>query len=177
VDVRVSSAPPTISFRCTGCVPDGSVPSSVFALDNPTWAELLDGMVRPSALLRRASRFMHDYFNGADVLACTRCAAPVQLTSYERHEAFAPHRRGVFTECHACGEVASVSAAGRALGVPAVQAFQRVHRRMELTQVSELERGGVDALALMWRAPANDAHVDVLLTRDRLQPLDIPSAA
>lgn len=180
VDVRASSAPPVISFRCTGCVPDGSVPSSVFALDNPTWAELLEGMVRPSALLRRASRFMHDYFNsseGADGVRCTRCSAPVQVSPYERPETDAPHRRGVYTDCHRCGELASVSAAGRALGIPELQAFQRAQPRIVLTQVSEMERDGVDTLALTWRSPATDAHLDILLTRDRLQPLDTPSAA
>ncbi len=180
VDMRAGVSPPVLALRCTGCVPDGSAPASVYALDNPTWADLLGGIVRPSAVQRRGSRFVHDYFNRqdrTDAVACTRCSAPVSVDSYERPDADLAHRRGVCAECAACGEVVSVSAAGMALGMREVDDFRLAHRRVRLTKVAELESGGVPALALTWRAIEGAARMDVVLTRERLRPIDLHISA
>ena len=180
VDMRAGVSPPVLALRCTGCQPDGTVPSSVFALDNPTWAGLLEGLVRPSAVQLRASRFVHEYFNdkdGSDTVACSRCSIPGPIRAYERREEDLAHRRGIYTECRRCGEVASVSAAGRALAMPEVQAFKRAHRRFRLDRVRELESGGLPAIALSWRSLSSTASIDVLLTRDRLRPINLSASA
>jgi RNA polymerase sigma-70 factor (ECF subfamily) len=175
VDMRAEGSPQVLALRCIGCVPDGSAPASVYALDNPTWAELLGATVRPSTIQRRGSRFVHDYFNrpdGTDTVACTRCSTPVPVRAYERPDAELAHRRGIYAECARCGEVASVSAAGMALGMPETEEFRRSHRRVRLTNVVELESDGAPALALTWRAVGEGARLDVVLARERLRPLE-----
>jgi hypothetical protein len=129
---------------------------------------------------RRGSRFVHEYFShpsGADTVACTRCAAPVPIRAYERPGSDLAHHRGLRAECLRCGEVASVSAAGMALGMPEVAVFRQSHRRVRVTNVVELESDSVPALALTWRAVEGAARIDVVMTRERLRRIGLHISA
>lgn len=174
MDVREQSA--SIAFRCVGCEPSGNVPSSVYRLDNPSWASVVGGLSRPSAVVRRAGRFVHDYLTQAgnrQVAACTRCGADVAVGPAQRTDTDLAHRHGVYIGCRACGEMVWVSAAGRALALPELQEFQRHEGRMRLAGVVELVSQSVPALALQWRSMASAARHDVVLKRETLQPLHV----
>ncbi len=60
--MRIERAPGTIAFRCPHCDPNPSARAVEFSLANPAFAALLEGLVRPTAILRRADEWSHAYY-------------------------------------------------------------------------------------------------------------------
>ena len=105
-----------VAFRCANCAP---VTSAAYDLGNPAFAHLVDELVRPAAILRRAAAWSSGYFGGgAHHADCLRCARPVRLR-HERSES----RRGLLAECGACGHAVWSSVRGLAQGLPESRAF------------------------------------------------------
>ena len=66
------------TFSCPDCSP--GVPGSDFPLGNPHFAELVGGLVRPSAILARTGDWLQRYFGGGAGASgvCTRCGCARQ---------------------------------------------------------------------------------------------------
>ena len=120
-----------IAFTCPGCAPGGIL--TRYPLDNPQFARLVGGVVRPSAMLRRVGDWASGYFAGGDGTSavCTRCGGAVTLRA---------HRRpcGLQARCAACGEDVWSALTGLAAALPAVRELGR----LRLVGVRE-ERGTV----------------------------------
>lgn len=171
--MRRERAPAAVAFRCPGCLPDPKVPGSWFPLENPSFASLLGGVVRPSAILSRAAAWSSRYFAegaGARGVACTRCGAEVKIRRFVRHDV--GHAiSGLVADCAACGEQISSSVGGLALTQPEVQAFRRGHPRTRLAPEREIASAGLPAILVRHEDVGGTSAVDVVLARDTLRVL------
>jgi RNA polymerase sigma-70 factor (ECF subfamily) len=174
--VRAERAPGAISFRCPGCEPLERDPSSEFRLANPFFANLLGGLVRPTAIVARTAAWSRDYFapgaNGE--AACTGCGKPLRLRRYAREGT--RHRHGLFARCDACGEEVSSSIGGLAVAQPELRALQREHGRTRRLPEREVDHGGIPALVVRYEDTLGSSGVDVLFARDSLRVLDVLAA-
>jgi hypothetical protein len=159
-----------VSFRCPGCAPDR--PQSELSLRNPFFADLTRDVIRPTAILGRASDWSRRYFAHDDA-ACTRCGKSVRVRRYVRDgvEEDHVHRVGLFAECVSCGETVSSSVGGLALAVPEARRFRRRHARIALLPLREVERAGAATIVVGMQDVSGGAGVDVLLRRDSLRVL------
>jgi RNA polymerase sigma factor (sigma-70 family) len=175
--VRAEPPPGALSFRCPGCEPDARRPGSEFPLGNPVFADLLGGLVRPTAIHARTHAWSRAYFApgaGGTGVACTRCGKPVRLSRYSREDR--RHRHGLVATCDACGEQVSSSVGGLAVAQPGVEAFRREHPRTRALPARGVEHGGVPTLVLRYESILDSAAVDVLFARATLRVLDVRAA-
>ena len=177
--MRREPAPGTIAFRCPGCTADSSATGREFDLGNPFFKALLGDLVRPTAMLARATAWSAGYFADGERAECTRCRAPVRVRPYERPAKglTAAERRGLYAECRRCGEVVSSSAGALALAHPDGRRFLRDHPRIQAAPVRELEAEGVPALVIGHRAVLGRAQLDVVVARDTLRILGVHRTA
>lgn len=153
-----------IAFRCRGC---GRGPSTVFDLRNPFFRHLLDGLVRPAAILTRGSRWTSDTFApGARVHACDRCSGPLRLARLE-----AAGGVGLGGSCARCGTSVWSSLHGLAATQPAVRALRRLDPRTRVAREQTVERAGRQTTVIRFEACATRATVDVLVASDSLRVL------
>jgi RNA polymerase sigma-70 factor (ECF subfamily) len=172
---RREPAPGGVAFRCPGCSPDATTVGSEFRLGNPFFSRLVGDLVRPAAIIARASGWSRRYFAGGRgaAVACTRCGRGVRLGTYLRDHSRPdrPHRRGLFARCDGCGETVSSSVGALALAVPEVRAFRRDHPRTRALPERDVEVGGTAALVVRHEDALGSAGVDVVLARDTLRVL------
>jgi hypothetical protein len=164
-----------VAFRCPGCGPEAH--GTELSLENRYFAELVGGLIRPSAILSRTSAWSRRYF-AAPEASCTRCGRTVQIRRYVRDEVPRGHvsRHGLFAECEECGESVSSSAGGLALATPEAQRLRRRHARTKLLPLREVERSGVRTFVVRIQDALGNAGIDVLFARDSLRLLEIQDA-
>ena len=153
-----------VAFRCAKCAP---VTSAAYDLGNPAFARLLDELVRPAAILRRAAAWSSGYFGGgAHETDCIRCSQPARLR-HERSES----RRGLLAECGACGHAVWSSVRGLAQGLPESRAFAFEHGRVRTLPERDVGYRDTDATLVRMEAVRGSASLDVLFARDTLRVL------
>jgi RNA polymerase sigma factor (sigma-70 family) len=170
----------TVELRCERCPRrEPEEVASVYDLDNPTFAPMLRGLVRPSALVGRAAEWSQRYWVPAladGAAPCTRCGRRVPVGTYRR-PGYPDLRtsRGWHLTCPGCGEVASTSVAGLALNHPASRHVRA--RRPGLRAVAERSerREGRPVTVVSFRDPGSGEGVDAVVEvdGDRLGLLDV----
>lgn len=155
-----------IAFRCPGCGPE---PTAAYDLGNPSFARLLGGLVRPTAILNRGAAWSCGYFGaGAGQADCTSCGRLLRL-----HTRRAGRRRGLHGACHACGHAVWSSAEGIALTRPEARAFRAEHSRIRTLPERDLEYRGTAATLVRIEAATSATALDVVLARDTLHVLAV----
>lgn len=174
------ASPGTIAFRCPGCDPDPARITSGYRLANTYFAALLGELARPTSIMRRASRWAHEYFLHAiekQTVPCTNCgaAATVHLQPYEqaKHEVL-PF---VYVACEQCGEAVSTSLDGLITNLPAVQRFWREHKQVLRVPGGVAEVDGRPARITRFESVGGSAWLDVVAALDPFRVLHIHSAA
>lgn len=155
-----------VAFRCPGCGPE---PTAAYDLGNPSFARLLGGLIRPTAILNRGADWSGGYFGaGAGEADCTCCRRPLRLRTR-----CAGSRRGLHGACHACGHAVWSSAEGIALTRPEARAFRAEHSRIRTLPERDLEYGGTAATLVRLEAASSATGLDVVLARDTLRVLAV----
>jgi RNA polymerase sigma factor (sigma-70 family) len=175
--VRIERPPGTIAFRCPRCDPNPSARAVEFQLSNPAFARLLGGLVRPSAILRRADEWSHAYYSqGLETghVACTRCGARLPLQTYDRDD-LPPrsHRRGLYADCPDCGIQVTTSVSALTLALPEARAFRREHPRLRAMPPREVEAHGSPALVVGYEVVGSQARLDAVFAADSLRLLEV----
>jgi RNA polymerase sigma factor (sigma-70 family) len=153
-----------VAFRCPGCA---HAPGAAYDLRNPSFAELLGGLVRPAAILNRAAAWSSDYFAaGAGEADCSRCRRSLRL----RHHR-AGKRRGLHGACRACGQAVWSSVQGLAQTRPEARAFRAEHARVRTLPEQDLDYRGAAATLVRLEAARGTAALDVVFARDTLRVL------
>ena len=175
--MRIEPAPGTIAFRCARCDPSPLARAVEFPLANPAFARLLDGLVRPTAILRRADAWSHAYYAaGMETghVACTNCGTRLPLQTYERNDLPAGlHRRGLYADCHSCGLQVSTSVSALTLALPQAQAFRRRHPRLRGRPPREVEAHGGPAVVVGFEEIGGTARLDAVFGADSLRLLEV----
>jgi predicted RNA-binding Zn-ribbon protein involved in translation (DUF1610 family) len=106
-----------IAFTCPGCAPQAILIR--YPLENPQFARLVDGLERPSAMLRRVGDWVLGYFgDGAGTaVACTRCGAGTIVRAHRLGD----RPPGLFVRCESCGEEVWSALSGISMALPAVR--------------------------------------------------------
>ena len=175
--MRIEPAPGSVAFRCARCDPSPLARAVEFPLANPAFARLLDGLVRPTAILRRADAWSHAYYAaGMDTghVACTTCGMPLPLQAYERNDLPAGlHRRGLYADCPDCGLQVSTSVSALTLALPEAQAFRRRHPRLRARPPREVDAHGAPAIVVGFEAIGGTARLEALFAADSLRLLEV----
>ena len=175
--MRIEPAPGTIAFRCPRCDPNPSARAVEFPLANPAFARLLEGLVRPSAILRRADEWSHAYYGrGLETghVACTQCGTRLRLQTYERHDLPAGrHRRGLYADCPDCGLQVTTSVSALTLALPEGRAFRRKHPRLRASPPRQVEAHGGPALVVGYEEVGSHARLDAVFAADSLRLLEV----
>ena len=175
--VRIERAPGAIAFRCPRCDPSPAARAVEFPLSNPVFARLLDGLVRPTAVLRRADAWSHDYYaRGQQTghVACTQCGKRLRLRTYERDDLPAAlHRRGLYAECTDCEHQVSTSVSALTLALPQALTFRRAHPRLRATPPREVEAHGGRAVVVEYQALDTNARLSAVFAADSLRLLEV----
>jgi RNA polymerase sigma factor (sigma-70 family) len=169
------SAPERVTFRCPACTTQAA--ASAFRLENPVFARLLDGLVRPTAILRRTAEWAQQYFAAGvgGTVDCTRCGRAVPLRRYVR-DRDGLRSDGLFAACPGCGEQVSSSIRGLFVGIPEVRRFRREHSRSRTLPQRELAFAGRAAIVVRHENMLGSAGVDVVFSRDTLRMLHVAAA-
>lgn len=174
--MRRELPPGSVGFRCPACEPHPSALASEFRLANPYFDHLLGRLVRPTAILARATSWSHSYFDrggaGAET-TCTSCGASIRLrldVVVQDHGGEAQPR--LHASCQQCGEQVSTSAAGLASARPEVRQLQREHR-IRARPTRQVTHAGAAADVLSYEDVNGAAHVDVVVARDTLRVLHV----
>ena len=183
--MRIEQAPGTIAFRCPRCDPNPSARAVEFPLANPVFANLLEGLVRPTAILRRADEWSHAYYgDGLETghVACTRCGNRLPLQTYERHDLpVGSHRRGLYADCPHCALQVTSSVSAMTLALPEARAFRRKHPRLRAMPPRELEAYGGPVLVVGYEAVGSNARLEAVFAAETLRLLEVhgpfPAAA
>jgi RNA polymerase sigma-70 factor (ECF subfamily) len=145
----IEPAPGVVRFRCPGCKPSDS---TELRLDNPRFAQLAGGLVRPAAILTRVAAWSRQYFS-AEARPCTRCGREVRI------ERFAVSwGSGFVAHCRSCGEEVSSSLRGQALATADARRFCRDHPRTRALP----ERDDGDRVVVRLEDVASSATLDVV---------------
>ena len=175
--MRIESAPGTIAFRCPHCDPNPSARAVEFSLANPAFAALLEGLVRPTAILRRADEWSHAYYGrGLETghVACTQCGKTLRLQTYERDDVPAgSHRRGLYADCVDCALQVTTSVSALALALPEARAFRRKHPRLRAMPPREVETHGGPALVVGYAEAGSHARLDAVFAAESLRLLEV----
>jgi RNA polymerase sigma factor (sigma-70 family) len=154
----------SVAFRCATCGPG---PGAVYDLGNPSFARLVDGLVRPAAILNRAAAWSSDYFGGgAGEAGCTRCNRPLRL----RHHSEGA-RRGLHADCRGCGQEVWSSVRGLAQSRPEARAFRAEHARVRTLPERDLDYRGAPAMLVRLEPARGGAALDVVFEFDTLRVL------
>ena len=169
--MRDRRAHAAVTFSCPDCSP--GVPGSDFPLGNPHFAELVGGLVRPSAILARTGDWLQRYFGGGAGApgVCTRCGCAVTVERYRRAESRNPD--GLYVACDGCGEQVSSSVEGLALARTEVRRFRREHPRTRLLPRRDLDFGGVSSFAVRAEDVLGRSAVDVVFAGETLRVLGV----
>lgn len=126
---RTASA---VSFTCAACDPDGIIIR--YPLDNPQFARLVEGLERPTAMIRRVGDWISGYLAGGDGarVDCTRCGARATVRAHHGD------RAGLFVRCSSCGEEVWSALTG-------IASAQHAVRGLRLVGIRE-ERGAVEVV-------------------------------
>ncbi|HEX6475095.1 MAG TPA: sigma-70 family RNA polymerase sigma factor, partial [Candidatus Limnocylindria bacterium] len=175
--MRIQPAPGTIAFRCTRCDADPSARAVEFPLANPTFARLLAGLVRPTAILRRADAWSHAYYAAGmetGQVACTACGSKLPLQTYDRDDLpVGLHRRGLYAECDRCGLQVSTSVSAMTLTLPEARAFRRRHPRLRSRPARAIEAHGRPALVVGYEAIGSTANLEAVFDANSLRLLEV----
>lgn len=175
--MRIEPAPGTIAFRCPHCDPNPSARAVEFPLANPVFARLLEGLVRPTAVLRRAGEWSHAYYGqGLQTghVACTRCGKRLRLRTYERDDLPAgSHRHGLYADCVECTLQVTTSVGAMTLALPEAREFRRRHPRLRAMAPREIDNNGARALVVGYEALGHTARLDAVFAADSLQLLEV----
>jgi hypothetical protein len=156
----------TVAFRCPGCGPE---PTAAYDLGNPSFAGLLGGLVRPTAILNRGAAWSHGYFGaGAGEAECTCCRRPLQLRRHREGT-----RTGLQGACAACGQAVWSSVQGIAHTRPEARAFRSEHARVRTLPERDLEYRGAAATLVRLEAARGTAALEIVLARDTLRVLAV----
>jgi RNA polymerase sigma factor (sigma-70 family) len=174
---RIEPAPGTIAFRCPRCDPNPAARAVEFPLANPVFAALLGGLVRPTAILRRADEWSHAYYSqgmATGNVACTGCGASLRLQTYDRDDLPAgSHRRGLYADCSGCGLQVTTSASALTLALPEGRAFRRRHPRLRAMPPRKVEAHGGPALVVGYEEVGSNAQLDAVFAADSLRLLEV----
>ncbi|HKO32841.1 MAG TPA: RNA polymerase sigma factor [Candidatus Limnocylindria bacterium] len=175
--VWLERAPGTIAFRCPRCDSNPAARAVEFQLGNPAFARLLEGLKRPSAILRRADEWSHAYYSqGLETghVACTQCGARLPLRTYERDD-LPPgsHRRGLYADCASCGIQVTTSVSALTLALPEVRDFRRKHPRLRAMPPREVEAHGGPALIVGYEEFGSNARLNAVFAADSLRLLEV----
>jgi len=175
--MRVERAPGTIAFRCPRCDPNPSARAIEYQLANPAFAHLLKGLVRPSAILRRAAEWSSAYYgHGLQTghVACTQCGTRLPLQTYERDDLpSGSQRRGLYVDCRDCALQVTTSVSALTLALPQGRAFRRMHPRLRAMPPREVEAHGGRALVVGYEAVGGDARLDAIFRAESLRLLEV----
>jgi RNA polymerase sigma factor (sigma-70 family) len=161
--LQMKREPNAVSFRCLCSAPG---PSAVYDFANPSFARLVGGLVRPTAILKRTAEWSAGYFvGGAGTADCMRCGAAVRLTHYDAE------RRGLHGRCGACGLEVWSSVVGIAQARPEARELAGTHGRVRTLPPQEISYSGAPATLVRLNTVAGTAGLDVVLARDTLQLL------
>jgi len=145
-----------VSFRCSSC---SLRPTHVLGDD------VVDGLVRPKAILDRAAAWSRRTFrDGAGSTRTCDCGATLDVRRYES---------GLFTRCTRCGGERSSSVEGLAVAEPVVRSFWQAHGRTRALPRRYVEHGGVPATVARYESVTGSGGVDVILARDTLRVLAV----
>ena len=164
VEQRRDSGRGVIELRCSRCGPDVS---AAYRLDNPTFAPILASVTRPSAVVARMAAWSAAYWpaDGRGTVACTRCSAAVDVTTYRRRDE--PDQgiaRGWRAHCPQCGEEQTTSLAGAALLRPETRALRERRPATRAVPAHAQDRDGRRALVVGFRDDASGEGVDVVFS-------------
>jgi RNA polymerase sigma factor (sigma-70 family) len=177
LQMRIERAPGTIAFRCPRCDPSPSARAVEFPLSNPAFARLLDGLVRPTAILRRADAWSHAYYVAGQQtgqVVCTQCGRRLRLQTYERDDLPATlHRRGLYADCSNCGRQVSTSVGALTLALPQAVAFRRAHPRLRAMPPREVEAHGGQAVVVEYEALGTSARLSAVFAAGSLRLLEV----
>ncbi|HUS17266.1 MAG TPA: RNA polymerase sigma factor [Chloroflexia bacterium] len=175
---RMPGAPGTLAFRCPGCQPDPTVPRTEYRLTNSHFLELIGGLSRPRAVLKRAATWIHPYFSQAletGWISCTHCghrsALRIDRQTNQAMLPAKPYRLSV--ECEVCQEAVSVSLGGLIEALPQVQRFWQQHGRMRTLPIYEVEAGGQAVLVARFEAVTTTDALTVVVAREPFRLLHI----
>lgn len=167
-----------LAFRCPECEGTDGTPATVFRMANAHFGRLLGGVVRPTALLRRAESWAHAYYASAaasGVAACTACGGQSVVEGYRRDELpeSSPGTIGLSISCLACGEQVTSSIAALALAHPTVVEFRRSHPR---TVARGPRKTGSESVVVRCEEPSGIGF-DVVFDRETLRLVDVGRAS
>jgi RNA polymerase sigma-70 factor (ECF subfamily) len=137
------------------------------------------------ATLKRFMAYMDRLFaprTHMETIPCQRCGNPssIQFELPESVPIYPDHgRHGVYLLCPRCGSTSHSDVYGIALNTPAGQRFWHANPRIRTVPEIDVESGGAPALRLRFESLANHAALEVLLSHDRYQVLEVhedPSA-
>ncbi|GAA2125643.1 RNA polymerase sigma factor [Nocardioides bigeumensis] len=153
-----------VELRCPRCSPEIA---SAFALDNPTQGPLLEGVVRPGAVVARMAAWSASYWtgDGTGTVACTRCGNAVERAAYVRDD-MAGHRssRGWKVDCAHCAEQQTISLTGVALAQQETRELRARRPDAVAVPVRREERDGRAIEVVGFRDDASAEGVDVLFS-------------
>jgi RNA polymerase sigma factor (sigma-70 family) len=155
-----------ISFRCPSCDPDPRDIQSSFRLENPFFADLLNGLVNPRSILNRTMRWSRSYFRSAldsNGTACTACGKPVPL---QRTGSSGSGLETLLVSCPACGEMCCTSFHGYISSQPEIQSFWRTEERIRRLPEYVVEHEGKEAVVSRYESVRSRATVDIVATPD-----------
>lgn len=172
---RLEMRLPGVAFRCPACT--RSETASEFPLDNPAFAELLHGVVRPTAILRRTAEWAHRYFapGAGGQVACTRCGRATRLRRYSQ-DRDGRENAGLLADCAGCAEQVCSSVSGLVVSVPGVARFRRDHPRSRSLPQRVIAFAGRPAIVVRHGDLLGSTGVDVVLARDTLRLIDVLAA-
>ena len=160
-----------VAFRCPGCDPVPGTVGTALSLRNPVFAAIVEGVVRPTAILARLARWSQPYYAGGagSTVRCTGCGQPARVRRYLRRGVAADqlHGTGLSVACP-CGEGVSSSLGALALHLPEVRVFRREHPRVRGLPPRAVEADGAPALVVGYRDLHGASGVDVVFGRDTL---------
>jgi len=175
--MRIETAPGTLAFRCPHCDPNPTARAVEFPLAIPAFARLLEGLTRPTAILRRADDWSHAYYDqGLQTghVACTRCGKGLRLQTYERDDLPAgSHRRGLYADCADCKLQVTTSVSAMTLALPEARGFRRRYPRLRAMPPREIDSHGARAVVVAYEALGQGVRLDAVFAADSLQLVEV----
>ncbi|GAB4464146.1 MAG: hypothetical protein OHK0029_33780 [Armatimonadaceae bacterium] len=128
--------------------------------------------------LNRLSLWWNDYYTRGltrGKISCPVCSHQASVTTTPpigTHPALVAVR-GAYIHCQRCGPPICVSPSGIAYHSAAVQRFWKDHPRMALTEERDLRYKNEDAVAVVFRSLADNASLEVVLSRNSFETLTV----